>query len=245
MFNSPRCYSSYRKFSRKESCVLLFSFADFSKKDLPFSCSILFHWRKAFLRTTTPFYCFICFFFFWKNSEKKSSVFCEKSSFFSSHFVFVHHASHSPLFFISVFAYSLGFLDLLLLELIFLLLHFLQFSLNNNNFSFLLFFFFFWKTFQISIFHAWVASWCPFAQTLLQITKNLFVHFLFLVHFFMSICFCMFVLLFSIFPSFVFSFVFSNIFFVLVLECFSLLVPFIDLFFFWKLCLVWTSFFSL
>ena len=77
---------------------------------------------------------------------------------FSSLFVFVHHASHSPLFFISVFAESLGFLDLLLLvELICILLHFLQFSLNNNNFSFLLLFFQ-KKTFQISILHAWVAS---------------------------------------------------------------------------------------
>ena len=110
---------------------------------LPFNPSIfceqrdlLFLWSRLYFRKNLPFFLFC--------SKKKtlswktfsfflsSSVFCILCS---SLFVFVHHVSHSPPFFVSIFAWSFVFLISFFLNSFFL--YFTIFL--NNNFSFLLY----------------------------------------------------------------------------------------------------------
>ena len=69
----------------------------------------LLHFPILFFRKITFLSPFFVFFF------KKQSLTWKTFSFFiPSLFVFVHHVSHSPPFFVSVFAWSFYFLDLLL-----------------------------------------------------------------------------------------------------------------------------------
>ena len=222
------------KFSRKKSCVLLFSFADFSKKDVPFSCSILFHWKKHCCEQLLLFIVFSVF--FWKTFWKNLPYFLWKNSSFFHHFLFLFITLRIHLCFSFPFLLNLWvFLDLLLLELLFLLLHFLQFSLNNNNFSFLLLFFFFWKNFLNIHFTCMGCLLMSFCSNTSPNHKKLVCSFpFFLVHFFMSICICMFVLLFAIFPSFVLFFC--------VFKHFSFLFSFLNVFLCWSLLLI--SFFE-
>ena len=97
-FQSPSSFTLFISFSETPSVVLLlFWFRLFS----------LLHFPSLFFRKIT----FLSSFFFKKKknlSHEKQSLFFLSSNvsciLFSSLFVFVHHVSHSPLFFVSVFA---------------------------------------------------------------------------------------------------------------------------------------------
>ena len=244
MFTLPRCFSSCWNFSRKESCVLLFSFADFSKKDLPFSCSILFHWRKAFLRTTTPFYSFI--FFWWKNSEKNLPYFLKKKNhplfitfcFCSSRFAFtsVFHFRFCLIFGFSWSPSSWTHLYFTSLSSVFF-----------QQQQFLLPVFFFFQKKKLFKYPFYMDRLPLDVLLLKDFSKSqktcLFISFfgaLFHVYLFLHVCpppFAIFLLLFT-------SYVFLNIF----LFCsrswmFFSVGPFLLISFFWFLCLVWSSFF--
>ena len=102
-FQSPSSFTLFISFSETPSVVLLlFWFRLFS----------LLHFPSLFFRKITflsPFFFLFFFFKIKKNlSHEKHSLFFLSSNvsciLFSSLFVFVHHVSHSPLFFVSVFA---------------------------------------------------------------------------------------------------------------------------------------------
>ena len=241
------------------SSLLLFPLKNFAKKILclnvllrrffhEWSAFFFFHslpWRKAFLRTTAPFYCFLCF---WKKKNFLKKIFRifwkKKIILFSSLFVFCS----SRFAFTSVVHFRFC-----------LIFGFFLISFFLNSFFFYFTFFSFLRT-TIS------PSCCikkkvfkyPFYMHGMPLDVLLLTHFskskkktcLFISFFcwalFMCICFQMFVLFFfSMFPSFVpFSCVFSNIF----LFCsrswmFFSVGPFLLISFWVFLCLVWSSFF--
>ena len=190
-----------------------------------------------------PLFCFICFFFEKKLSEKIFRILWKNHPFFitfcfcSSRFAFtsVFHFR-----FCLIFGF---FLISFFLNSFFLLLHFLQFSLNNNNFSFLLFFF------KKKLFkYPFYMHGLPLDVLLLKhFSKKkktcLFISFFWCTFSWVFVFACL-SFFFRFFLLLFYSFVFSNIF----LFCsrswmFFSVGPFYWSLF-WKLCLVWTSFFS-
>ena len=224
------------------------SFFSFFFHSLPFNPSIfceqrdlLFVLSRFYFPKKSSFFVFS----FKKISLMKNILFFLSSSvsciLFPSLFVFVHHVSNSPLFSVSVFAWSFVFLISFFFELIFLVLHF-QFSWYNNC-SFRIYQ---KKKIKYSLFTCMGYLLMSFLLTdFSKSKKNLFVHFPFCwapLHIYLFLHVCPF---FSIFPSFVlFSCVFTHFSFLFsFLNVFLCWFLFIDLFF-WFLCLVWSSFFS-
>ena len=236
------CVSSRYVYS---SSLLLFLLKIFAKRILCLTVLLRRFFQGKIFLFLVPFssieknifannYSYLLFYLFWwkKLSEKDLPYFLwKKFSSFFHHFLFLFitlriHLCFSFPFLLNLWVFLISFF---LNSFVF---YFTFFSLNNNNFSFLLFFL--KKTFQISILHAWVASWCPFAQTLLQLKKNLFVHFLFFGALFHEYLFLHVCLFFRFFLLLFYSYMFWNIFlflfsFLNVFLCWSL---FIDLFFF-------------